>query len=66
MTTKVFVLFDSNFPAYPIVGIFSSLEKAVAVAWEEGPPSLALRIYEEEIDQTSVEPVLREIPQEKP
>lgn len=70
---RIFVLFDQKFPAYPMLGLYTTLEKAFAAAWEDGPPTPNLCVWEEETDlvyddpkNPPFEPIFHEIPKEKP
>jgi len=57
---KVFILFDENDHAYPILGVYSTLEKAKAAVRE---PSPHLCVYEEALDEVgeTIEPVYHKI-----
>ena len=70
---RVFVLYDPSDRAYPMIGLYSTLKKAFAAAWDDGPPEPGLCVYEEEMDQVyddpknpPFEPVYHEVPKEKP
>lgn len=66
---KIFVLFDPDDRAYPILGLYTTLEKAFDGAYEDGKPPTGLCVYEEETDlvytdpkNLPFEPVFHEIP----
>ena len=75
---RVFILWDESVSssAYPVLGLYTTLEKAIAAAFEDtdlhGPPT-NLAIYEDETDQVyddrtrpPFEPVYHRIPERKP
>ena len=70
---RVFVLYDPSDRAYPMMGIYSTLEKAFAAGQgRDGSgeqPTPGLCVYEEELDQVyddlknpPFEPVYHELP----
>lgn len=71
---RIFVLFDPSDRAYPMLGLYTTLERAFAAAWDDGPPTTpGLCVYEEETDQVyddpkrpPFEPVYHDIPKEEP
>ena len=68
---RVFVLYDPSDRAYTMLGIYSTLEKAFAAAWDDpkDPPASDICVYEEELDlvyddpkHPPFEPVYHKIP----
>jgi hypothetical protein len=70
---RIFVLYDPSDRAYPMLGLYTTLEKAFAAALEDGEPPPGVCVYEEETDQVyddpknpPFEPVYHDIPRTKP
>lgn len=69
---RIFVLYDPSNRAYPMLGLYTTLEKAFAAGQEE-PMTPGVCVYEEETDlvyddpkNPPFEPVYHELPKEKP
>lgn len=65
---RVFILFDSAFPAYPLLGVYSTLEKARAAVVNPDEGTKGFLIYEEVLDEAGevTEPVVHEVRPKEP